>query len=239
LVANAQSSYALAFDGSGDYAKNPPAIHYLALVTLYLKRKEERLALSRVLLSALRSAIAPGNEPRMEGAQKAWHEHHISAIIAISKHIPEVWDNLSALELEKLEWIMRIGTYVGNLHFNAANISRHGTTLQWIGNKLPNQGNAVVAWMSYAYLYYGDAATVNAVLADYDYSTMISAIDAYGWSEMKSTFLGADTVAAMQGNFTYGVSPEQTIIGQNGVREPFIYKWLHICIFNLYIPSFF
>ena len=212
------------------YARTPPAVHYLALVVFFDPNAEttsgERVA-DRVA-AHLRNVVlsAENNAPRFFGGFYAWNEHHLGGFAALARHTPAVWDLLDAGTKERLEWLMNTGTYVANLQRNAGNECYMSPHFWHVGGTNPNQANSMVAWMSYAYIYYGGAAAVNSILAAYDPQTHVNKVTEFGWKGILAWASRSDT----QDLFTQGGYVENQQSGSScrvqaqGVRAPFTFN---------------
>ena len=204
-----------------------PAVHYLALVA-YFNPNATTTGGAHVadrVVAHLNNVVASGNEPRLWGGAYAWNDHHLGGVIALARYTPAIWDRLSNDTKDRLTWLMKIGTYVGNLQHNAGN-ECYLTPLfskQTAGGTAPNQANPMVAWMTYAYIFFGGAEPVNKILADFDHDTLVAVATKYGWkaildwaslAENRRMFATGGYVEARNGTTFCRVQ-------SNGIKAPF------------------
>lgn len=199
-------------------------LHYLSLIAFLdpdAASSDKKLFVDRIV-QHLTNVVQAGKEPDLRGIQTAWADQHVGAAIALAKYTPGIWDQLSDFTKERLDWIMKIGTYTGNIQHNANNFCYLDINMENGGNYNPNQRNAMVAWMSYAYIYFGGASNVNQMLSEFDYDLMMGKLGEYGWSTTIEAMSGDDTErllkeggSAAKGNCT--VNPE-------GVRKAFTFS---------------
>jgi hypothetical protein len=195
------------------------------------------LALTTQVLRCVRHFLSPttivtgqyrGGEPPIFG-DYGWTAPMAASTLVLAKDTSEVWDALTADEQERADWLMKTFAVVGNLMHNASHFSRLNVPLWRSGNHLPNQ-RGFPAVMSYAYIYFGGASAVNAILAAFNFDEYISRFTAYGWLKNKSLWTqNASTRALMEGTLlsytaTSGSASGQSItVTSQGVRRAFTF----------------
>ena len=182
-------------------SRSATALQYMAMVC-YLdsdaEATDETTLASRIILH-FQNVIQGGKEPKLWGGHFAWNEAPLGGAIALAKNTPAVWDSLTSTEQDKLTLIMDLGAVVGNIQHNGSVLadeskechlamSLNTTPYSPATNYNPNQRNPMVAWMSYAYIFYGSAAAVNSMLSSFSLASAISDMTTYGWTNLLATF---------------------------------------------------
>lgn len=206
------------------YGRVGPGVHYLSIVAFvdpHAKSSTGNLVTERVV-EHLSNVVSAGHEPELRGVQFGWHDHHLAGIVALSRYTPSIWGQLSPSVQSRLNWIMRIGTYVGNIQHNAENDCYLDMRMASSGNYTPNQRNEMVAWMSYAYIFFGGAAQVNNMLAAFDYNLMMGKLAEYEWTRISDTMALSETAMLMQQGGS--ATTNSCDVNPDGVRKSFSFK---------------
>jgi hypothetical protein len=153
----------------------------------------------------------------------AWGEHHLAAMIALAKHNEPIWNALDSTTKSKLTLLMKSGSYIGNLQHNADNQCFLDTTLTKAGNYNPNQRNAMVAWMSYAYIFFGGSPQVNTVLADFDFDTWKAEVNSNDFNNLLSTISTGESMG-LKDLMNSGGTVSTCEVGSPGVTNAFTFK---------------
>jgi hypothetical protein len=169
----------------------------------------------------IHSALTTSPGLLMRGIQYAWYEPYFASTLALAKYTPAVWNQLTADDKNRADWIMKVGALVGNMQHNSANANFMDTEFVQNGGYLPNQRNGMVAWMSYAYMYFGSAAAVNQILASFDWNTYIAQFNAFGWTNLVHTFTVNPLTRTM---FESGGTAAYATVQSQGVRLPFTFR---------------
>ena len=205
--------------------RTPVGVHYLSVLSLLDpsttssggKMVTERIA------EHLKNIVISGNEPLLVGVHRVWGEHHLAAIIALARHNESIWNSLDSTTKSKLTLLMKSGVFIGNMQHNADNQCYLDTTLTRKGNYNPNQRNGMVAWMSYAYIFYGGASQVNAVLADFDFDTWKAEVNSNGFTNLFST-ISAGEKNGLKNLMNKGGTISTCSVYAPGVKNAFTFK---------------
>src|SRR5689334_14789548 len=171
--------------GSADIAAN-----YLAFVAYFhsTATATNGTKVADRVAQDIHSALTTSPGPLLRGIQYAWYDNNLGSILALAKYTPAVWNQLTADDQNRSDWMMKTGALVGSIQNNSANHDYMDTEFVQNGGYLPNQQNGMVAWMSYAYLYFGSASAVNQILTSFDWNTYINQFTAFGWTNLVHTF---------------------------------------------------
>lgn len=209
---------------------NVRAMHYLALAAYH--DPGNTVAVNR-LLAHIRNVIAGGNEPTCRGTILGWTDNALAQSLTLAKNTPAVWGQLTSAETNKCDWLMRALTVAGN-HFQnydnepavcLMNVFKYGGK-----RNAPNIVEGYVDIMIAAHTYWGGAAAVNQILADFDYDTYLATFAGLGFTNIVFgwTYAYGNTTpgrAQMKALMENGGSDlgGGTINGQ-GARHPFTFK---------------
>ena len=236
------------YEGNGWLYQACSAFLYLALEE---HEKSSRQINERVLMH-IRNLIAGGNEP-MFTAGPFWHYESLSLGLAVVRHTPSVWDQLTDVEKDKLDLLMRCYAIGAAFVSNDCNFYMTGPSLTANYSKTwnPNHRMAMVFPIVAAYLYFSAVARdprayVDSVLLDFDHDTYIRKFEEYGFTRAKycwstkGILLDDGTKAPdaselmMNGGTAYlsvmdsgskkcGATLGKDLLGGKGVRRPFLY----------------
>jgi hypothetical protein len=204
--------------GSADIAAN-----YLAFVAYFhpTATATDGMKVADRVAQDIHSALTTSPGPLLRGIQYAWYDNNLGSILALAKYTPAVWNQLTADDQNRADWMMKTGALIGNIQHNSANDNYMDTEFVQNGGYLPNQRNGMVAWMSYAYLYFGSAAAVNQILANFDWNTYIAQFSAFGWTNLLHTFTVNPLTRIM---FQIGGTAAYAKVQFPGVRLPFTFR---------------
>ncbi len=206
------------------------AMNYLALVAYH---NPSNTTVVNRLLTQIRNAIAGGNEPTCRGAIAGWSNNSLAQTLTLAKNTPVVWSQLTSVEINKCDWLMRAMTVVGNYNQNFYNTPvRCLLGVNPFGGKrnAPNIQEGYVGIMITAHKYFGGTAAVNQILADFDYDTYLSTFESLGFTNIVFGWTYA------YGNTPQGRTQMKTLMEQGGtdlgggtinpqgVRRPFTFQ---------------
>ncbi len=174
------------------------------------------------ILEQLRSLITGGNEPDMDMGPQ-WSFGDCAAAIALAKITPSVWGQLTAEEVEKLDFIMQCFTVAAAFGTNDCN--NYKTTLSLVGNFNkewnPNYRFAIMVPMLSCAEYFGGAAKIDEILLSFDYDAYIAKCEQYNFTNIKTTFTTAGKTLMENG----GVASTTKDYGTGlGVKQAYTYK---------------
>ncbi len=121
-----------------------------------------------------------GDAPHFELAAR-WAYAPLSASIALAKFTPVVWRELSLLEVEKYDIVMRSFAYIGALGTDDDNSYKTGPGLEGNYSKgwNPNYRLSNYTPIIFAGQYFGGADAVDNILLSFDYDTAIADFNKY------------------------------------------------------------
>jgi len=160
------------------------AMNYLALAAYH--NPTNTLVINR-LLQHIRKVIAGGNEPTCRGTIAGWADNALAQSLTLAKFTPDVWDELSATEKTRCDWLMKALTVAGNYNQNYQNAPVRcmlGTFPYGGKRNAPNIQEGYVGIMIAAHKYFGGTANVNAILAGFDYDTYLAAFTSLGYTNI-------------------------------------------------------
>ncbi|WP_020597374.1 cellulose binding domain-containing protein [Spirosoma panaciterrae] len=206
------------------------AMNYLALVAYH--NPSNTAAVNR-LLSQIRSVIAGGNEPTCRGAILGWTDNALAQSLTLAKNTPAVWGQLTPAEINKCDWLMRALTVAGNYFQNYYNEPKVCllNVFQYAGKRnAPNIVEGYVGIMITAHRYWGGAAAVNQLLADFNYDTYLATFESLGFTNIifgwtyayGNTPEGRAQMKSLMENG--GTDKGGGTINEQGVKRPFTFE---------------
>nr|WP_295932034.1 cellulose binding domain-containing protein [uncultured Dyadobacter sp.] len=206
------------------------AMNYLALVAYH--NPNNTTVINR-LLAHIRNAIAGGNEPVCRGGISGWSNNSLAQTLTLAKNTEAVWTQLTSDEINKCDWLMRALTVVGNYNQNFYNDPvRCLLGVNPFGGKrnAPNIQEGYVGIMITSHKYFGGAAAVNQILADFDYDSYLSTFENLGFTNIVFgwTYAYGNTPAGraqMKSLMEQGGTDKGGgTINSQGVRRPFTFN---------------
>lgn len=174
----------------------------------------------------LRNLIAGGNEPFCCVGPYLGHSE-ISSVILLASRTPQIWDQLTGQEIDRLEWLMRGLAIAGNWGFNDRNNYTTGFDLtgNFDKNWNPNYRNTYLPVIGNACLYFG-AEELDEIFTSFDYDAYISKYTELGFTNILASWTvagkelmengGAATLTEEYGGGSGGSGA--------GVKIPFVYN---------------
>lgn len=167
-------------------------VHILALMSYYnpdLKASNGTKVSDR-LITHLNRISSSGNEPSCRGSIGGWVDGPIAQAITLARHTPAVWGRLTTDVKNRLDFIMKALTVVGNYTQNYRNDPRKDLSQGYdcVKSWNPNMQEGYVGVMIAAYFYFGGADKVNQILADFRYDDYIAKMTEYGFLSMRGYF---------------------------------------------------
>lgn len=203
------------------------AMFFLALVSYYYPDNVAAVTKTRDIIQA---SLSANREPVLFGMY-GWGQPLFAAVLVLAKNTPTVWDQLTADQINRADWMMRLFAVVGNYAHNAAHSIRLDVALSRNGQYLPNQRN-YVGPMSYNYLYWGGAAEVNAILAAFNFDTYLAQMASFGWTRNRNLWLAnSQTRQIFNGallSYTNPANGANATVTSQGVRRPFTFRGISV-----------
>lgn len=189
-------------------------------------------------LQHLRNVITGGREPCMD-CQHYWHYPIVAAAITLAKNTTEIWDELSAEEIARLDILMECFVYITNFIANDKNGYKTGIALRGNVDKNwnPNFRISLIAPIFFSSVYFGGSDVIDGMLEKFDFDRVMSRLEQYGfkniievWStpdfEYNGQVLpGAKSLMTNGGQAYVRISGNVYKGGSGvGVKEPFLYR---------------
>ena len=172
---------------------------------------------SKRVATQIHKFLLPGHDARNTGIQGAGFDATANtAILALARYTPAVWSRLSADDRNRADWYMRMAAIVGNRKHNEANSCHLSFGLDVGGGSNPNQ-RPDMRQMSYVWIYFGGADTVNAELAAFDYDTYVEQFRAFGWDRNVTEWTKPNVRQITEHGGTFG----NCTVNPDGARRPF------------------
>lgn len=192
-------------------------------MTVYLnpdaKSTNGVLVRDRVLLH-IRNIISGGKEPSCRGDLFSWKEIGQAFTFLFAKRTPQLWSQLTEVEKEKIDLLMKSFAVVGNYQNGYDNWPKRCMYQTYDIGKTwnPNHNDGYVGIMIAAYYYFGGADAVNTILINFSYDAFMADFQRFGftniitcWSqtgkilmETGGTDKGGGTVKGVRMPFTMG-----------------------------------
>ncbi len=203
--------------------KRAPAVYLLALMSFENPNlaSTDGKTVSTRLLEQIRHILIGGHEPAARGNTNAWCEAQLMNGFALVKQTPAVWDQLTDLEKEKIDFIVKMHAVSGNYTTNFHNDPHIALPQDMFYGKSwnPNFIESDIGLMLGAFMYFGGADAVNKILADFDWDEYMAKCEEYGFTNLKHTLTRAGKELMMNG----GKDAAGGTINSKGVRMPFTY----------------
>ncbi len=145
------------------------------------------------LLQQIRYVIGNGRDPFGNGGYVSQHERMMTAMFAIAKKTPRIWNQLTSTEISKIDLEMK-GTLVGAA-YTTADLTNASSTPKGIDGDTnlnrdwnPNYREGMVGAVIVSTLYFGGRTATEALLNSYDQAAFVSALQAAGLTHMYNIF---------------------------------------------------
>ena len=183
-------------------------------------------------LKQVRHLIAGGNEP-FACVGCYWGHAVVASALLLVKNTPVVYDELTADEKDRMDWLMRGLAIAGNWGFNDANDYRTGFDLMGNFGKgwNPNYRNTYLSIVLSASMYFG-AEELDEIFTSFDYDTYIDKYTELGFTNILATWTVAGKDLMENGGectllggigLSYMEEGESGGTGK-GVKIPFLYN---------------
>lgn len=209
------------------------ALYYLSLVA----RMDPEAAHSKTgetakeaALRILRFMIEGGHEP-FACVGCYWGHAVVASSMVLIKNTPVLYDELTADEQERMDWLMKALAISGNWGYNDANNYDTGVDLRGNFNKSwnPNFRNTYLSIVLSASMYFG-AEELDAIYTSFDYDTYIAKFNELGYTNILATWTEAGKELMENGGQAILVGGVNTPEGAGnlagngkGVKLPFAY----------------
>ncbi|MDM5154216.1 hypothetical protein QUF88_10315 [Bacillus sp. DX1.1] len=208
-------------DTSSIIVKRAKAFYFLTLCCFYNPeyKTPKNITVKTRVLQHIKSVISSGKEPNANGGLDGRTHNIIAQTFLLTKHIPAIWKELSPLEIQKIDWLMRAFTIAG--HWSYDDNNDFYTGLNQLGNFKksynPNYRNGYVNVMIAASYYFG-ADNVNRFLQNFDYTTYMNMFQQLGFTNIYNTWIKTSKSLMESGGYDrYGGSGA-------GIKHSFSYQ---------------
>ena len=148
------------------------------------------------ILQQIRYTITGGNDITANGGYPSQHERHVTGMIAVVRHVPRIWDQLTPAERAKVDTMMKASLVASafttsdtNPYVLARTSERALDGDSNVGrNWNPNYREGMVGGVLVGMAYFGGPDAVNAILNNYDHDEFVGQLKAYGLSNGYQTF---------------------------------------------------
>lgn len=136
------------------------------------------------IVESMKYLMSSEAEAPMFSLEPYWSYNPLTALTLLAKNTPDIWGELTALEQEKYDFMMKCFTYIVNLGFADGNGYFTGPGYRGNFHKSWNSNYrlALLPVMLYAGRYFGGADAVDAILADFSYDATMAKFAEYGWT---------------------------------------------------------
>lgn len=221
--------------GNSDSGSNSAnIIYYLTLLT----RSQPNAAASDgtlckdIVLKHIRYIISGGNEP-FACVGPYWSHAIFASGMLLVKNTPVIYNELTDLEKEKMDWLMRALAIAGNWGYN--DLNDYSTGFDLLGNFgkgwNPNYRNTYLSVVITSSMYFG-ADELNKIYTSFDYDTYIKKYTELGFTNILATWTTAGKELMENGGectLLGGIGGSYMEAGQSGgsgvgVKIPFTYN---------------
>ncbi len=148
------------------------------------------------LLEQMRYTITGGNDISANGGYPAQHERHVTAMYAIARLTPRIWERLSADEAKKVDLLMTAALVASAFTTSDANpyVLAHTQQHALDGDANlnrdwnPNYREGMVGMLLIAPVYFGGAGKAQALLDTYDHAAFVRELARHGLTNIHQTF---------------------------------------------------
>ncbi|MEM9905589.1 MAG: hypothetical protein AAF921_11260 [Cyanobacteria bacterium P01_D01_bin.44] len=132
--------------------------------------------------------------PALGGLFAGWLDVHIAYTAVLAQRTPTVWNQLTADEKERLEWLMKAYAAIGHWQSDDDNNYRRRANGQEAYSKIknPNISHGAPALVVAAHLFFGNNSHGQPLIDDYfqtfSFAELIHKFDEYGWVTIKDAW---------------------------------------------------
>ncbi|MEO1402327.1 MAG: hypothetical protein AAFV72_13940 [Cyanobacteria bacterium J06635_1] len=132
--------------------------------------------------------------PALGGLFAGWLDVHIAYTAVLAKHTPRVWEQLTADEKERIEWMMKAYAAIG--HWQSDDDNRYSRRANgqeaYAKVKSPNISHGAPALVVAAHLFFGNNDNGQPVIDNYfqtfSFSELLNKFDEYDWVTIKDAW---------------------------------------------------
>ena len=186
------------FDGSGSMVQSGSALLYLAIG----EHENPNPIVKARVIEHLRNLMIGGHEPGFN-AGHFWHYATISMAIMVCRYTPSVWNELTADEIARLDFIMECFAVATTFVSDDNNTYKTGPALTGNYSKTwnPNHRMAMILPIVAATSYFSHggadgAAYINNMLLNFDHDAYIEKFDQYGFRRAKYSWTAEGMILA-------------------------------------------
>lgn len=148
------------------------------------------------LLQQMRYNITSGNDISANGGYPAQHERHVTAMYAIAKLTPRIWNSLTSEEKSRIDLLMK-AAFVASAFTTSDNnpyIRQNSQQYAIDGDSNLNRGwnpnyrEGMVGGVLVGMVYFGGAAAAGAILDSYDHAEFVANLQRAELTNIHETF---------------------------------------------------
>lgn len=177
------------------------------------------------LLAQARETLTGGREPNAGCGLNGWSHSMIAQAFLLVKKTPEVWAKLSAVEKDRMDWIMKAMAVAGHWGYDAGN--DYKTSLHADDNSYKgwNPNHRLYIFVVLAAAEYFGPKELNDIFVSFDFDEYIKKFDEYGFANIKAVWTCYNWKPIFENGGTY-ISPKSGKENGTGtgVRHPFTYQ---------------
>ncbi|HVK05816.1 MAG TPA: hypothetical protein VM490_20260 [Armatimonadaceae bacterium] len=148
------------------------------------------------LLEQIRYTLTGGNDITANGGYPAQHERNVTAMFALARRTPRVWNRLTPAETARIELLMKAALIASAFTTSDDNPYVLGKTRQHaldgdanLGRDWnPNYREGMVGMLAVAAVYFGGGDGAAALLAGYDHAAFARELEKSGLTNLHETF---------------------------------------------------
>ena len=148
------------------------------------------------LLEQMRYTIVGGNDISANGGYPSQHERHVTAMYAIAKNTPRIWNALTDLERGKIDLLMKAAFVASAFTTSDSNPYVQSNSQQYAldGDSNLNRGwnpnyrEGMIGGVLVGVVYFGGPAEAEVVLNTYDHEAFINELAENGLTNILETF---------------------------------------------------
>jgi len=199
------------------------ALYYLCLAVNLdpATTNEDGTLASDAAADSIRMLVSGGREPFCANGPYPAHAD-ITNALALAKHTPEIWSQLTDDEIAKVDLLMKSFAISSNWGYNDCNDYKTGLSLMGNFDKLwnPNYRCAGLIPIMNCVIYFGSADEVNEIFTSFDYDTYMDELLDAKFTNIRTTWAKTGKDAMENG----GDAPYLNGGTGAGVKQEFVYN---------------
>jgi hypothetical protein len=164
-----------------------------APVVLALAAFQGNTSVDMRLLQQIRQLLSGSNDPFATGGYAANDERNATAMYAIARRVPRIWNQLTSAEVHKVDLIME-ATLVADLWATSDKNNMNGAPRTFDGSNdsnrdyNPNYREGMIGAVIVGTEYFGGKTAVDSLVASYDHAAFTSELQAQGLANAYWTY---------------------------------------------------